>query len=473
MKYTSKTVRLGWSVGWLFCLMAMAGANVNAKETLPNIVVYIADDHSQFDSSLYGAADIPTPHMEALAADGMLLTHAFIASPACAPSRSAMLTGLMPARNGAEANHTAPREGAHYLIQDLQALGYQVAAFGKVDHGRKFKRAGFDINGGGPSFAQLRNDVPEFLADRKSNQPLCLFVGISNPHVPWPAESSFDPAEVVFPPHHLDTPETRRHRASYYQEIHEVDLLLGELRQLAHQKLGANTVFIYTADHGSQWAFGKWNLYDYGTRVPFIAAWPGVIQAGSQSNAMVSWIDLIPTLLDLAGGPAPSNIDGQSFAPVLRGEKQSHRERIFTTHSGDGNMNIYPIRSVRTRDWKLVWNLHPEFAHTNHSDLLRKSGAGAYWTEWARLAKSDPHAQYIVDRYFKRPQWELYKMEGDKWELTNLADDPNHQSTLRELKIELKDWMQDQGDEQKVYNTPRPLDQPETWHLDFTTEQTQ
>jgi arylsulfatase A-like enzyme len=97
-------------------------------------------------------------------------------------------------------------------------------------------------------------------------------------------------------------------------------------------------------------------LYDAGIRVPFITAWPGVIKPGSVSGAMVQWIDLFPTLIDIAGGQVPAGLDGRSFAAVLRGKAREFRREIYTTHSGDGGMNVYPIRSVRSRRCALSLN---------------------------------------------------------------------------------------------------------------------
>ena len=436
---------------------------------LPSIVVYLSDDHSQFDSSLYGNANIPTPNFEKLAAAGITLTHAFVASPSCAPSRGAMLTGLMPARNGAEGNHTSPRPEIPCLIENLKALGYETAAFGKVSHGKNNGRYGFDHHFTRPGRGDaLRDRVKKFLTSRDKSKPLCLFVGTSDPHVSWPENTSFDPAKVEFPPHHLDTPSTREHRARYYQEIADLDKLLGELRAMTDKHLGAEHLFIHTSDHGSQWPFGKWTLYDYGTRVPFIASWPGKIPPGTRSDAMVSWVDIIPTLIDAAGGAGPKDIDGFSFLPVLLGEKNQHREQIFTTHSGDANVNVYPSRAIRTREWKLIHNLRPDFAFTNHSDLHRKQWAGAYWGEWAALAKTEARAKIIVDRYYQRPEFELYRMDaGDKWEQTNLAEDPAHAETLTKLLSGLNAWMKSQGDTGRIFGKPHMLSDPESWHPDY------
>ena len=438
------------------------------KAAPPHIVVYLSDDHSQCDSSLYGAPDIPTPNLEALAREGMTFTHAFVASPSCAPSRAALLTALMPARNGAEGNHTYPREGVHSLVSDLKQAGYRVASFGKIAHGppKQWKRYRFDFVSPTKNHDQLKQEVRRFLERQPQGQPVCLFIGTTNPHVSWPLDNTVDPSGLRLPPHHLDTPETRRLRAAYVQEIIDLDTLLGELRGLTRRQLGDEVIFLHTSDHGSQWPFGKWNLYDYGTRVPLVLSWPGKVEAGSRSDAMVSWVDLLPTLVEAAGGTLPPELDGTSFLPVLLGTSPTHRNRIFTTHSGDTNRNIFPIRSVRTREWKLIHNLHPEYAHTNHSDLLRKEGTATYWADWVRLADRDERARAIVDRYYRRPEFELYHVSEDRWETNNLIEAPEQAERVARLKKELADWMESQGDTGRIFSGPRPLDRPGTWHPD-------
>ena len=193
---------------------------------------------------------------------------------------------------------------------------------------------------------------------------------------------------------------------------------------------------------------------------------------GVRTDAMVSWVDLLPTLIESAGGRLPSDLDGRSFAPVLKGETNAHRERIFTTQSGDGWMNVYPIRSVRTKDWKLIHNLHPEFAFTNHSDLHRKPLAGAYWTEWAELAKTNEGARKVVDRYYQRPEWELYHVSQDRWEQTNLIDAPAQAERVEALKQELATWVASQGDKLTVFREPRLLAKPQDWHPDYDNTST-
>ncbi|MCR9199993.1 MAG: sulfatase-like hydrolase/transferase [Planctomycetaceae bacterium] len=313
---------------------------------------------------------------------------------------------------------------------------------------------------------RLQQDVEAFLRKRQPDKPLCLFVGTSNPHVSWTSPTTFDPQQVEFPPHHLDTPETRSLRAAYYQEIKDLDRLIGQLRGLAAKHMSQDLLFVHSSDHGSQWPFAKWNLYDYGIRVPLIVSRPGHIEAGSRVDALVSWVDLLPTLIDIGDGQLPLKLDGRSFAKVLTGQTSQHRDLIFTTHTGDGTKNIFPIRSVRDSRWKLIHNLHPEFAHTNHSDLDRKPMAGGYWTEWAALAKTDDRAAAIVGRYFERPEWELFDLQKDKWEQHNLIDDPAHQARVAELRQKLAAWMEQQGDTGLVHSKPRLLQDRERWHPD-------
>ncbi len=156
----------------------------------PDIVVYLADDLSATDLRLYGGTNIETPAIDQLAADGMTFNRAFVASPSCAPSRAALLTGLMPAKNGAEENHTFPHPETLRLPKVLNQLGYQTAAFGKVAHSRSARNYGFETIELKSNIPAVRESVKKFLQNRKDDRPLALFVGVSDPHVPWPSEST-------------------------------------------------------------------------------------------------------------------------------------------------------------------------------------------------------------------------------------------------------------------------------------------
>jgi N-sulfoglucosamine sulfohydrolase len=436
--------------------LAVVSAAAAAK---PNLVVFVTDDHSLLDSSVYGSTDVRTPNMERLARAGLTFDRAFVASPSCAPSRAALLTGLMPARNGAEPNHSKPRAELRKLPAYLQEQGYQVVAFGKVSHYQHTADYGFD------HFAhdKFHEDVAvpaalAWLKARRDPRPLALFVGTNWPHVPWPQSGEgYAAGDVRVPGNHVDTPVYREMRARYYAAIGRMDTELGEVFDAARSLFGENLFFLTTSDHGAQWPFGKWSLYDGGIRTPMIAVWPGRIAPGSRTSAMVSWIDVLPTLVDLAGGPAPAGLDGRSFAAVLRGEATAHRDRIFTTHSGDGRFNIYPTRSVRTAEWKYIRNLHPEYYFTTHVDLARAEDGSAYFRSWEERARTDPRAAETVRRYHERPREELYGLAADPFELRNLAADPAQAPRLAALRGELDAWMRAQGDEGRTFATPRLL----------------
>jgi arylsulfatase A-like enzyme len=378
----------------VLCLGLAATSYAGAAEQ-PNIVIFLADDHGRAESSVYGSYEVRTPMMASLAKHGLVFDNAFVASPACGPSRSAMLSGLMPARNGAKQNHQKPRPETQIMVKQLKAAGYEVAAFGKVAHFPLL--VGFDKHF--PKNTGLAENVKKYLNQRKSDKPLCLIVGDRRPHVPWTRKMDYDPSKITLPSHFVDTPETREHWARYLTDITGMDAEMAKIDALARGYFGNDDfLFMFTADHGGQWPFGKWNLYDSGINVPMIVRWPGKIAADTRTQAMVSWIDIFPTLLDLTGGTIPANIDGKSFAGVLLGKADTHRDVIFTTTTADQRpeiefherIHIYPIRSVRTERFKYIRNIYPDTYHSNHSDTLRNDGAGGYWDSWDEAAKTDP-----------------------------------------------------------------------------------
>lgn len=446
----------------LFASVLLASPSVAEK---PNVVLFLADDLSWSDCSPFGGKEIRTPNMARLAHEGMTLTHAFVASPSCAPSRAALLTGLDPMRNGAMLNQTRPRPEIKKWPAYFRALGYETAAVGKVAHYAQVKDYGFDH----VSHFTYHDDAcveaaVEWLGKRRPTRPLCLLVGTNWPHVPWPRKTAYDPAALSLPPKLVDTPATREARARYAAAVANADRDLGLVYDAARKHLGSDTLFLFSSDHGSQFPFGKWNCYDGGLRTPLIVAWPGHVKAGSHSDALVSWIDLLPTCLEAVGGIPPATgfeagqISGRSFLGVLRGETAQHRDKIFATHSGDGKMNRYPIRTVRTRQWKYIRNLDPSAEFHSHVDKATAGDGRAYWDSWVEKAKTDPTAAAVIRRYHTRPAEELYDLTADLRELHNLASEPAHASTLKTLRSDLDTWMKKQGDE--GLKTERALHEP-------------
>ncbi len=441
------------------CLLILIGLHPSgltaAAPARPNIVIFLTDDMSRSDCSIYNPkSGIRTPNMERVAREGMLFTQAFVVSPSCAPSRGALLTGLNPVRNGAMFNHTVPEKQHKRWPAYFQEIGYEVVAIGKVAHYATVRQYGFDHCS---HFNYHQDDCIEaaiaWLEKRNSAKPLCLFVGSNWPHVPWPEKADYTPGEVALPPKLVDTPETREFRARYGTAVGYADRDLGLVYDAARKHLGRDTLFLFSSDNGSQFPFGKWNCYDEGVYMPLVAVWPGKISPGSRSAAMVTWEDFLPTCLEAVGatpppvGLGPEQISGRSFLAVLRGEKTEHRDRIFTTHSGDGRMNEYPIRSVRSREWKYIRNLAPDTEHHTHVDLAQGEDGKGYWASWPRKAATNAAAAAIIKSYHTRPAEELYDVVNDPWELKNLAGDPAQAQRLAQFRAELDAWMKEQGDQ--------------------------
>ncbi len=418
---------------------------VTAKS--PHVVVFLADDLSWADCSPFGGKEVPTPNMGRLAKDGMTFTHAFVSSPSCAPSRAALLTAFDPMRNGAMLNHAKPHADLKKWPAYFKDLGYEVVAIGKVAHYAQVTGYGFDHASHFKYHEdECVNEAVKWLEARKSDKPLCLLVGTNWPHVPWPKEATVTAKSV--PPTLVDTPETRDARGKYLAAVANADRDLGLVYDAAKKHLGDDLLFAFTADHGSQFPFGKWNCYDAGVRTPLLVAWPGKVKAGSTTTAMVGWIDLLPTLLAACGGKPPEKVSGRSFLDVLTGKADKHREQVFFTHSGDGKMNEYPMRAVRDDRWKYIRNLDPAREHHTHVD---KGNAGAdgrnYWDSWAAKAKTDDAAAAVVKRYHTRPAEELYDLTADPHELKNLTAEPKRADRLKAMSKDLDAWMKANGDD--------------------------
>lgn len=425
-------------------LIAPAARAADSPARRPNIVFFIADDMSIKDSAAYGPTNIPGPNMEGMAREGMIFDRAYATSPSCAPSRAALLTGCYNIRNGVMWNQQRANAAIKKWPAYFQALGYEVVAIGKVSHYGHVLSYGFDY----AAFYNYHQDICveeacKWLASRKSGKPLCFLVGTNFPHVPWPKKGILTPSTVELPARVADTPETRAARTHYDAGVARADSDLGLVRDAVAKYLPAdNTIFLFSADQGAQWPFAKWNLYDAGLHVPLIVVWPGHVKAASRTSAMVSWLDILPTLLDAAGADpkaAAPEIDGKSFLPVLLGKTAEHRDRIFGTHSGDGNINIYPSRSVLLGNLKYIRNLDPTLEYHTHIDLRPQDTN--YWPSWVEHAKTDPKIAELIREYHHRPGEELYDLTTDPDELHNLAADPAHAAELARTRAAMDEWM--------------------------------
>jgi uncharacterized sulfatase len=433
-------------------LVARAASKHPISARPPDIVLFIADDLTWNDIGPYGGSDARTPQLDRLAKESLKFDLAFAASPTCTPSRSCMYTGLYPIRNGAHANHSLVREGTRTLPTYLERLGYRTVLAGKTHIGPRelfpfeYLKDSNTLPPGkkGVLWTDLGVDaIDKLLATHNRRRPLCLIVAAHSPHVHWPANNGYDPAQIKLPPYLLDTPETRKARVKYYTDVTQLDKEVGQVREsLARHGFG-DALFIFTSDQGAQWPFAKWNLYDAGIKVPLLVHWPGKTKAGT-TRAIVSLIDLLPTMIEAGGGVPPADIDGRSFLDLLTDRTDVHREEIYAAHTGDKDMNRAPMRCVRTERFKYIQNLAPDIKYTTH--INKGEDAGIYWNSWSKLAQSDPEAAKLVERYEHRPAEELYDLKSDPYEMKNLASTPEYADELARSRAKVNAWRVRQGE---------------------------
>ena len=364
----------------------------------------------------------------------------------------------MPHRNGAHKFGTPITTDVPTMPEHFKRLGYFTAEIGKFHHAPQ-PRFPYDYKHGN------EEQAIDFLASYDKPNPLLLVVCTHPPHTPWIENTSYDPEEISLPPNFVDTPETRADRVNYYSDVTLMDRILGDvLDAIAEKGMRENTLFVYTSDQGANWPFAKWCVYDGGLRVPLIARWPGRIAAGTKTDAMTCLVDLLPTMLDAAGGPMPRETDGRSLLPVLKQKQETHRDVVFGTHTGNENggpgiANHCPARTIRTPTHRYILNLSPETTFTTHITGC-KSGPHylPHWDSWVAKAQTDAKAKELVERYQHRPREELFDLRSDPFEMRNLADDPEQAELLNSLRDRLLRWCKTQGDEAGVtaFGVSRP-----------------
>lgn len=446
-------------------------ASIQAAETQerPNFLVLIADDLTWRDLGVTGNKDIKTPRIERLAGESMTLRGMFTPAACCSPARHALYTGLFPVRSGAYPNHTMVDEGTKSVFTYLNALGYRTGLLGK-QHIQPKSSFPFENLGGDPDDTGA---LARFI-NRNPYQPWMAVVASNDPHVPWTRGSKtlYNPAKLSLPPWLHDNPETRRALAVYYAEITEFDRQVGEcIDALDQSGQAGNTLVLLLTEQGSQLpGGGKWNLYDNGIRVAAFARWPGRIEPGSSSDALMQYVDVAPTFIAAAGGD-PTTIDtgcpnlaggrgfdGRSFLGVLRGQQTRLRDFVYAEDTAIGiigNKNPYPKRAVRDARYKLIRNLAPE-----NEWWIRGIHGSEVYQSWVRDAATNPALAARVAWLSRRPAEELYDLQSDEYETKNLAADPACATIKAGLQEALDAWMKQQGDKGLETELAAPSRQP-------------
>jgi N-sulfoglucosamine sulfohydrolase len=413
-----------------------------AQETnkRPNFILIGAEDISP-NLGCYGDKQAITPNLDQLASQGARFTRCFSHAPVCAPSRSGLITGMYPTTMGSLHMRSKLIDPPPTFTAELRKAGYFVAWPGKTDFNFDVPKDAFDSTQN-----WLKNPPKE---------PFLAYINFTVTHEsqvrPTPEqfkkntirlkESEFhDPSKVPIPPYYPDAPEVRRNIATYYDNITAMDYLVGDvLKAIDDHKLGDNTVVIFFGDHGWGLSRGKRWLYDSGLQVPFLVRWPGKIKPGSIRDDLVSFVDIAPTILSLTGVPIPERMQGQSFL----GEKAKERQYIFAAR--DRMDETYDhIRAVRDKRFKYIRNFYPELPYAQHLLYMDQMPTMQVWRKWNEEGKlKDSQKLFFAAT---KPKEELYDCEKDPHEIHNLAELPEHQEKLKELRSALDKWIVDTKD---------------------------
>lgn len=436
----------------LLCPIATSQATDRDK-TPPNILIIIADDATYNDLPLYGGENVKTPNIDELAREGLTFNRAFLSMSMCVPCRTALYTGLYPIRNGVCWNHVPARTGLQSMVHYLGELGYRTGLAGKI-HVRPREVFPFELVEGierncvSETATYDDEEIGKFFT-RDPREPFCLVAALVVPHIPWTVgdPSHFVPAELKLPPYLADTPDTRQQFAKYLAEIEVLDQQVGALlEQLDKSGKKDNTLVIFTSEQGAQLPFCKWTNWNTGIHTAFVVRWPGHTKTGKRTDALIQYVDVLPTLMEAAGGnPVLEGFDGSSFLPVIKGARDTHRKFAYFMHNNIPEGPPYPIRSVTDGRYHYIRNLQPRKLYIE-KHITGRMPRNPYWESWMFQSWDDEHTLQMIQRYMLRPPEQLYRLDLDPNEMEDLAGDPDQHKAMSRLAEELDRWMQEQGD---------------------------
>lgn len=454
-----------WSTRWLvFVFFVCFSAQANADEGgRPNILLIVSEDNGQ-ELGCYGDKYVRTPMLDKLASEGVRFHNAYVPQAGCSQSRAAYFTGLYPHQNGqiglATWKYHLYREDTPNMVRSLKDAGYRTGLIGKLHVNpsssfpfdfRKVKTSNFarkDLEG----YAKAAS---EFIS--AGDEPFFLSVNYPDAHRPFlkrvkglPADPLVGDEVKALPYFGIDTPELREETANYYNCMNRLDTLIGELlAELESSGKEKNTLVIYIGDHGADLLRGKRTSYEGGVRVPMIVKWPGKI-IPSEQNALVSTLDLFPTLLEVTRLEPISSLAGRSLTPLFGNNSRvpqhtgqfEWRRYLFTEYHLHSAHNFFPQRTVRNERFKLIENLLPNSVNPGYRFTMERFFEGLQ----TKVDASEPLIRNAYERMRRPPRFELYDLESDPFEFENLADVEKYSEHFRELKQVLLKWRQDTND---------------------------
>ncbi len=415
----------------LMCYIA-----IGYSQDKPNMIFFLADDQNIQDYGCYGNDKVKTPAVDRLAKEGMLFNNAFTAQAICAPSRSQLFTGDYPLKNGCFMNHTNTKPSIKSITARLGDLGYEVVLAGKshvkpssvYNWNKEWEPV--ELEGKPRAYIPL-DSIEAYLKNTK--KPFCMFIASKYPHAKYydvPAASADDYAFFPYDENQKNNKDYLKRVAGYYRNILEDNIQLASVLDMVDKYLNDNTLFIYSADHGVN---GKFTVYDRGLNVPFVARWPKVINAGTQSDALIHYTDVLPTFIEMAGGKVAKDIDGTSFLKILKGSEKEINKYVYGVRTSQNILaaSVSPSRMIRSKKYKYIRNFNSvEVMEQNFGD---NDTVNAFIKIGALKHKDLPFE-------------ELYDMKADPFEQNNLAKNSEYKKIKDKLVSDLFIWMKKQGD---------------------------
>jgi arylsulfatase A-like enzyme len=409
-------------------------------EELPNILWLTSEDNSPF-LGCYGDEFATTPNLDKLASEGFLYTHAYANAPVCAPTRNTILTGVYACSGGNEnMRSNYPKSDIVKTYPEyLRQAGYYCTNNVKTDYnlGNFDDKSIWEDCSNKAHYKNRPEGKPFFAVFNTSiSHESCLHNSIPN------EDLRHSPEEVPLPPYHPATPEMKHDWAQYYDKVEDMDTWVGEkLKELEEAGLLDNTIVFYYGDHGGVLARSKRYVYETGTRVPFIIRIPKKFKylfpeenVGSKVSRLVSFVDLVPTLLSIAGIQIPEYLQGNAF---LGKQKTPDPEYAFMFR-GRMDERFDMSRAVRDQRFRYIRNYMPYRIYGQHLEYLWKAPSIVSWEK----AFLNGECNEIQSIFWKtKPVEELYDTENDPWEVNNLATDLNYADVLERMRAANKDWV--------------------------------
>ena len=415
------------------------------EKNRPNIMMIIVHDLGQH-LGCYGAT-VKTPNIDRIAEEGVRFELSYCSSPSCSAARGSVMTSRYPHQTGlmglAHLGWELP-ESERTLPGLMSEAGYRTSLIGLQHENPDRTLLGYDeIIPPDKQVNKARMVTPlavDFIEEQAHNKsgPWYASVGFFEPHDPCnlPEYTPDDPSEAWVPPYVHDTPKIRKRIAEYQGSIRHVDEQVGKIMDaLDRTGLAEDTILIFTNDHGSAFPRAKCNLYEPGIKISMLFRWPGEFPSGNVVSGMVSSVDIMPTLLEIAGATPPDNIEGESFLPALKGEEFAGRDLVFAEKLWH---EIYdPMHSVRNKRYKYIRNLDPRHAYQNGPQA------------------DNPRLPDSLKGPCRLPE-ELYDLQNDPIEYNNLADQAEYKDILREMRKILDRLMQETNDPVLEGRIPHP-----------------